>query len=81
MGSKLGYSIKLDDDHHVVHVKAHGILDLLNVQELSGKAREMASKCNGGIFYDFTDVTMDANISDIFQFTKKLMHYKINAEM
>ncbi len=30
----------------------------------------MASKCNGGIFYDFTDITMDASISDIFKFTK-----------
>lgn len=56
MDSKIEYSIKLDNDLRVVHVHAHGILDFLNAQELSIKAREMASKYNFGIFYDFRDI-------------------------
>jgi len=71
MSSKIEYSIKIDNDLHVIHVQAHGILNFASAQDMSVKARAMASKYNYGIFYDFTDIVMDADISDIYKFTKE----------
>lgn len=72
MGRKIEYSITVDDDLRLVHVEAHGVLDFANAQELSREAREMSSKCHYGIFYDFTDIAMDASVYDIFKFTSKI---------
>jgi len=71
MDSKIEYSITLDNDLHVVHIQAHGILNISNVQELSIKAREMASQHNCGIFYDFRDISLDASTFDIYNFPRE----------
>ncbi len=71
MGSQIDYTIEIDNDHHVVHIQAHGKLDFQNAGELSIKAREEASKYNYGIFYDFSDVYLDANLVDIYRFPRE----------
>ncbi len=71
MDSKIEYTIKLDDDFHIVHIDAYGILDFSNAQELSIKARETASKYNYGVFYDFRDISLNVSIADVYRFPRE----------
>ena len=71
MSNQIEYTIKIDNDLHVIHVQVHGRLDFSNTQELSIKVREMASKYNYGIFYDMRDVSLDGDTLDIYRFPRE----------
>ena len=70
------YTIVPDEAHRILRVSCTGILDVALARKMITEARLSAAARGFSLLYDFTNVTLSVNITELFEFPKSLEVYR-----